>query len=80
LSRGRGDIVLVTEDDPEVRGYSVDLLRELGYEVLTAPDAAAVLWILEENPGVRLLFTDIGLPGALNSVSWRRSESPAIRR
>jgi CheY-like chemotaxis protein len=66
LTRGHGELILVTEDDPEVRAYSADILHELGYQVLAASDAEAALRILVENPGVRLLFTDFGLPGSLN--------------
>jgi PAS domain S-box-containing protein len=66
LVRGRGEMILVTEDDPDVREYSAELLRELGYEVLTASDAAMALRVLEENPAIGLLFTDLGLPGLLN--------------
>jgi PAS domain S-box-containing protein len=62
----RGETILVVEDDDDVRAHSVDILRELGYRVIAAPDGASALRILESEPGVRLLFTDIGLPGGLN--------------
>jgi PAS domain S-box-containing protein len=61
----RGTILLV-EDDDDVRNFTADALGELGYRVLTARDAAAALRILEAQPGVNLLFTDIGLPGGVN--------------
>ncbi len=38
--RAKGEIVLVVEDDPEIRVLSVDLLESLGYEVLSAPEGA----------------------------------------
>ena len=38
-------------------------LRELGYRVVEAPNGAAALALLEREPGIGLLFTDIGLPG-----------------
>src|SRR5262249_40604402 len=61
LAAGFGEAILVTEDDPEVRAFSADLLRELGYRVLTAGDAAAALAALDRDPTIRLLFTDLGL-------------------
>lgn len=41
-------------------------LRELGYTVFEAEDAASALPILEREPNIRLLFTDLGLPGGVD--------------
>lgn len=61
---GSGETVLVVEDDDEVRAYSTEVLRELGYQVLEASDGNAALRILE-RPELRvdLLFTDVVMPG-----------------
>ena len=56
-------IILVVEDDEDVRGYSVNAVRHLGYTVLESSDSANALAILNSRPDIRLLFTDIGLPG-----------------
>jgi len=62
----RGETILVCEDDDDVRAYSVEVLRELGYRVLEAHDAASALRLLERQGGeVDLLFTDIVLPGGM---------------
>jgi CheY-like chemotaxis protein len=67
LVRGsRNETVLVVEDDPDVRAYSCDTLIELGYDVLSADTGAAGLRILDSNPAIRVLFTDVGLPGGMN--------------
>ena len=64
LPRAVGDeIVLVVEDEEKVRHMSVDALRDLGYIALHAGDADEALALLDENPGVALLFTDIVMPG-----------------
>jgi CheY-like chemotaxis protein len=60
------DVILLVEDDPDVRSLTTETLRQLGYSVLAAPDGAAALAIIDATPGVRLLFTDIGLPGQMN--------------
>jgi PAS domain S-box-containing protein len=62
----RGEAILVVEDDEDVRRYSSDCLRELGYRVLEAPDSDTALRLLATDPDVRLLFTDVGLPGDRN--------------
>jgi PAS domain S-box-containing protein len=56
--------ILVVEDDDDVRIYTVESLRELGYRVLEAHDGASALRLLErqETP-VKLLLTDVVMPG-----------------
>ena len=58
--------IVVVEDDEDVRAHAVAILRELGYSVLDAADGPSALRILEANPGVHMLFTDVGLPGGMN--------------
>ena len=62
----RGETVLVVEDDQDVRAHSTGILRELGYDVLEAPLAMVGLQLLDRHPEIRLLFTDVGLPGGMN--------------
>jgi CheY-like chemotaxis protein len=62
---GSGELILVVEDDEAVRGYSTETLRELGYRVVSAPNGAAGLELLARYPAIRLLFTDVGLPGGM---------------
>jgi CheY-like chemotaxis protein len=62
---GADELILVVEDDEAVRNYSTDTLLELGYRVLVAPNGHAALEMLARHPSIRLLFTDIGLPGGM---------------
>ena len=76
------ETILVVEDDDAVRAYSTDALRELGYRVLEAPNAGAALEILDRQADVRLLFTDIGLPGPMNGRQLRdeaRRRRPGLK-
>ena len=59
----RDEVILVVEDNEDVRSYSVTILRELGYTVLEAEDTEKALKILESAARVDLLFTDVVLPG-----------------
>ena len=63
---GGGPVVLVVEDDPVVREFAVSASRELGCTVHQAGSGAEALAVLEANADITLLFTDIGLPGAMN--------------
>ena len=65
----REETVLVCEDDDDVRAYSVESLRELGYRVLEAHDGPAALRLLERQEGrVDLLFSDVVLPGGMTGA------------
>ena len=77
-----GETILVVEDDAEVRTYSVETLRELGYHVLEAADGAAALRLLERPElGVDLLFTDVVMPGMSGKElsDAARTIRPALR-
>ncbi len=63
-----GEVVLVVEDNEDVRAYSTLILGELGYEVLEADDADAALAILKSDRRIDLLFTDVVLPGKSGRV------------
>ena len=56
------EIVLVVEDEAGVRNISVDALRELGYTVIHAENAAEALAMIGRHPKIDLLFTDIIMP------------------
>ncbi len=58
-----GEVVLVVEDDPVVRGLVVEELAELGYTAIEAVDGGQGLAMLQTGRRIDLLITDIGLPG-----------------
>jgi PAS domain S-box-containing protein len=62
------ETILVLEDDDDVRRYSADSLRELGYRVIEAHEGPSALRLLEREPRVDLLFTDVVLPGGLTGA------------
>jgi CheY-like chemotaxis protein len=67
IARGRkSETILVVDDDSDVRNYSSESLRELGYDVIEAAHARAALQMLDSHPEIAVLFTDVGLPGGMN--------------
>jgi len=59
-------VVLVVEDELDVRMVIVEVLSDLGYAVLEAADGRSGLQILESGTRIDLLLTDVGLPGGMN--------------
>ena len=66
------EVVLVVEDEPQVREIAIECLQSLGYKTLSAADAEAALTILRRRCRIDLLFSDIVMPGALNGVQLAR--------
>jgi PAS domain S-box-containing protein len=63
LVAGRGEVILLVEDDLLVRRSVQYYLTRLGYEVLVAADPPGALSVLEEHGGpVQLLVTDMVMP------------------
>jgi PAS domain S-box-containing protein len=60
------ECILIVEDDDALRAYASEILRELGYQVMEANGSAIALEILEQHPGIDLLFTDVIMPGGVN--------------
>ena len=63
-----GETVLVVEDDSQVRKVSVQLARDLGYEVIEASSGSQALEQLAGQGRVDLIFTDIVMPGMTGRV------------
>lgn len=70
-----GEVVMVVEDEERVRSYSVEALRELGYGVVSAPDGAEALRIIEHGQRVSLLFTDVVMPEMSGRELARRARA-----
>ncbi|WP_421697604.1 response regulator [Ancylobacter sp.] len=68
--------VLVVEDEPLVRFDIADYLAENGFEVHEAASADQALAILEAIPAIRLVFTDIDMPGSMDGLKL----SAAVRK
>jgi CheY-like chemotaxis protein len=62
------EVILVVEDEDNLRHLTVTTLRELGYTVLDASGARPALEMLDAHPEIRLLFTDIVMPDTTGRV------------
>lgn len=61
--------VLVVEDEPLLRMFNADMLIDAGFEVLEAADADQALYLLETNSDIKVVFTDVEMPGTLDGFA-----------
>jgi PAS domain S-box-containing protein len=63
----RGDeTILIVDDEPAVRMFMAEALRDCSFKTIEASDGASGLKLLESNAQIDLLITDMGLPGGLS--------------
>jgi PAS domain S-box-containing protein len=81
---GQDETILVVEDEPAVREFAAEVLREYGYKVILAENALEALPIIETEQRIDLLFTDAVLTGPMNgrqlaeAFSARRAPTPIL--
>jgi CheY-like chemotaxis protein len=76
------ETILIVDDEPDVRGLLEIILHAHGYKVLAASSAATALEMITRHPGqIRLLFSDVGLPGldGFQLCAQARQLQPDIR-
>ncbi|CAN7411702.1 response regulator [Neorhizobium sp. LjRoot104] len=64
----RKQVVLVVEDEPLLRMMAMDLVEEAGFQAVEAADADEAVTILETRTDIRIVFTDIDMPGSMNGM------------
>ena len=81
--QGEPAVVLVVEDDADVRGLAAALLEEIPLRVVEADSAEEAVAYLREHAGkVAMVFTDVRLPGRLDGVDLAQAAetlSPSTR-
>jgi PAS domain S-box-containing protein len=72
LVSGDQEVVLVVEDNPEVQEVTTSLLGQLGYRAVTVANAREALEALESQRSVRLVLTDVIIPGEYDGLTLAR--------
>ncbi|MGR4932274.1 response regulator [Bradyrhizobium sp. CAR08] len=70
------------EDETFIRMDVVDTLRAAGFDVLEAANADEAIQMLERNPDICLIFTDVDMPGSMNGLKLAaavRDRWPPVR-
>lgn len=74
--------ILVVEDETFTRMDVVEILRAAGFDMVEAANADEAIQMLERNPGIHLVFTDIDMPGSMNGLKLAaavRDRWPPVR-
>ena len=66
-SRSRS-VVLVVEDDHLVRMHAAAVIEDAGYDVIEASNADEAISVLEARKDIRIVFTDIEMPGSMDGL------------
>lgn len=74
--------VLVVEDEAIIRLSAVALVEEEGFDTLEAANADEAIAILEANPDIRVVFTDIHMAGSMDGlqlIAYAHDRWPPIK-
>jgi signal transduction histidine kinase len=71
-SAASGELILIVEDNNDLRTVTVKNLLDLGYRTLEAETARVALTVLASHPEINLLFTDIIMPGGMTGTELAR--------
>ncbi len=61
-------IVLIVEDEPLLLMMAVDMVEDAGFRVVTAKSADEAVAVLLSRTDIRVVFTDIDMPGSMNGL------------
>ena len=73
VERSHRPVVLAVEDEPLVLMLAVDMIRGAGFEPLWALNADEAISILESRDGIKIVFTDIDMPGSMDGIKLVRA-------
>src|ERR1051325_3072482 len=61
-------LVLVVEDELFVRLDTADIIKKAGFDVIEACNADEAIEILETRDDIRIVVTDVAMPGSMDGV------------
>lgn len=70
-------LVLVVEDEFLIRMNTVEMVEEAGYTAIEASNADEALGILDRRNDIRIVFTDINMPGSMNGLELAEAVAEA---
>lgn len=83
LPRGKGERILVVDDEKDIREVTKHILEQYNYEVITAENGIQAVELFKQNPNIRLIITDLMMPvmdgrAAMRQVRKMSPETPLL--
>jgi CheY-like chemotaxis protein len=80
LETSRGPLVLAVEDEPLILMLAIDMIRDAGFEPVWASNADEAIRLLESRDDIRIVFTDINMPGSMDGIKLAQAVRDDGRR
>jgi CheY-like chemotaxis protein len=81
LAEGKGELILLVDDEPMIRNMTRDVLESLGYQVIEAENGEEAIDQFRENRDrINLVLSDLVMPkmGGLDAARWMRGLKPGV--
>jgi CheY-like chemotaxis protein len=66
-------VILIVEDEFLVRTLAVEIVEEAGFSAVEVANAEEAIRVLQSRPDVRVVFTDIDMPGSMDGLELARA-------
>ena len=66
-------IALIVEDEPFLMMHAVDVVEDAGFDTLEAANADRAVEILESRDDIRVIVTDVQMPGSMDGLKLARA-------
>ena len=75
---GQAPAILIVEDEGLIRLSAAKMIADAGFEVIEAADADEAIRILESRTDIRVVFTDIQMPGSMDGLKLARCRPQSL--
>jgi PleD family two-component response regulator len=62
-------VILIVEDEFLIRMHAAEMIKQAGYDVIEAASADDAIVILEARRDIRVVFTDVRMPGSMDGLN-----------
>ena len=82
VPQGDGELILVVEDDDQVRETTLQRMEALGYAVIEVRTGAEAIERLKSDEPIALVFSDVVMPGGMTGhglARWVLAAKPCVK-
>jgi CheY-like chemotaxis protein len=68
IAKANRPVVLVVEDEPLALMLAMDIIDDMGFMAVAAPNADEAIAIMERRGDIQIVFTDVNMPGSMDGI------------